>query len=75
MYSGARFGFQSYTSTADTTNPDFDATDFKSGGLGMQLIAFGARGYFTENIGFNFEFALGSPYFIMGGLSCRLGGY
>ena len=73
MYSGMRLGFQSFTSEFDTTDPSFDS-DFKGGTLGFQLVAFGARGYFTPNIGFNAEVALGSPYFVMGGLNYRFGG-
>jgi opacity protein-like surface antigen len=74
MYSGARFGFQSFNSKSDSSDPNFDATDFKGGAFGVQLVAFGARGYFTEALGFNFELAIGSPYLVMGGLCYRLGG-
>ncbi|MCD4793750.1 MAG: hypothetical protein K8R54_10975 [Bacteroidales bacterium] len=36
-----------------------------------QLIAFGIRGYFTDNIGAHIEFAIGSPYFLAGGINFR----
>jgi hypothetical protein len=38
-----------------------------------QLIAFGLRGYVTEQIGINGELSLGSPYFMSLGLNYRLG--
>ncbi|MFN8345878.1 MAG: hypothetical protein U0X91_12775 [Spirosomataceae bacterium] len=47
------------------------------GGFAMpqvQLIAFGLRGYITENIGLNGELALGSPYFLSAGINFRFGG-
>jgi hypothetical protein len=37
-----------------------------------QLIAFGLRGYVTENLGINGELSLGSPYFMSLGLNYRL---
>lgn len=73
MYSGLRFGYQNFSSKYDTNDPSFKA-DFKGGAMGMQLILFGARGYFNDHIGFNAELAVGSPYFVMGGLNYRFGG-
>jgi hypothetical protein len=35
---------------------------------------FGPRYFFTENIGFNTEFAIGPPYFAMIGFNARFGG-
>jgi hypothetical protein len=40
----------------------------------VQLIAFGLRGYLTENIGLNGELALGSPYFASVGINFRFSG-
>jgi hypothetical protein len=37
----------------------------------VQLIAFGLRGYVTENIGLNGELAIGSPYFVSIGANYR----
>jgi hypothetical protein len=75
MYSGVRFGYRNINSEYETTDTSFDDTAFENlGSLGFQLVAFGARGYFTPNLGFNAELAFGSPYFIMGGLNYRFGG-
>lgn len=37
----------------------------------FQVIPFGMRAYITDNIGLNFETALGAPHFFSGGLSVR----
>jgi opacity protein-like surface antigen len=37
----------------------------------LQIIPFGARYYFTENIGVNAELAFGSPYYLSAGVNAR----
>lgn len=75
MYSGVRFSYLSVNSEYETNDTSFDGDAFdKLSGVGFQLVAFGARGYFTPNLGFNAELAFGSPYFVMGGLNYRFGG-
>jgi len=47
------------------------------GGFAMpqvQLIAFGLRGYLTENLGINGELSVGSPYFASIGINYRISG-
>lgn len=72
MYSGARLSLQSYRSKIGTTDPNFDKAKFNSTVLGAQLIVLGIRGYFTQSLGGQFEMAVGSPYFISGGLCLRI---
>jgi hypothetical protein len=70
-YAGARFGysFWSYKTDAD------HALDWgkMTSRLWPQAI-FGMRYFFTPNIGFNAEFAVGPPYYMMVGLNARFGG-
>jgi len=40
-------------------------------GFSFQLVAFGMRGYFTDNFGANVELGIGSPHFISMGLNYR----
>ncbi|RLD53091.1 MAG: hypothetical protein DRI94_00965 [Bacteroidetes bacterium] len=76
MYSGIRLGMTNWGYKIDipTNDPTLTALqDSKFSGLGFapQLIAFGVRGYFTDNIGANIEFAVGAPYYMMGGVNYR----
>ena len=76
MYSGLRLGFTNWSVKSNSRDPLYnpeDDVDFKSGlTFAPQLILFGLRGYFTENIGGNFELAVGSPHFLSFGLSYRM---
>lgn len=74
MYSGLRFGYQNYMYSDDSADPSYDVEFERAGVMGVQVILFGARGYFNESIGFNAELAIGAPYLIMGGISYRFGG-
>lgn len=74
MYSGIRLGFTFWNSDIDPDDPtiyiieDSKYSDFT---FSPQLIAFGIRGYFTDNIGAHIELAIGSPYFLAGGINFR----
>ena len=76
MYSGLRLGVTNWTITSNSRNPLYNPendVNFKSGLVfAPQLILFGLRGYFTENIGANFEVAVGAPHFLSFGLSYRM---
>lgn len=76
MYSGVRLGMTNWGYKIDVPTDDPTLTalqDSKFAGFGFapQLVAFGIRGYFTDNIGANIEFAVGSPYYMSGGISYR----
>ena len=76
MYSGVRLGMTNWGYKIDIASNDPTLTalqDSKFAGFGFapQLIAFGIRGYFTDNIGANVEFAVGAPYYMTGGISYR----
>lgn len=77
MYSGVRLGMTNWGFNYDvpTDDPTLDLLqgDNKLTGFHFspQLIAFGIRGYFTDNIGANLEFAIGAPYYMMGGVNYR----
>lgn len=74
MYSGLRVGYQNFAYSDDSSDPTYDVELSRAGLMGVQLILFGARGYFNDRIGFNAELALGAPYLAMGGISYRFGG-
>ncbi len=74
MYSGIRTGAIIWSPEGQTTDPTLNEmfdSDYGRTVLRIQLVAFGMRGYFTDNIGANIEFAIGSPYFVTGGLNFR----
>jgi len=76
MYSGLRLGLTNWGINTTETVENYEATDyisFNSGTLfAPQLVAFGIRGYFTDFIGANIEFAIGAPHYISGGITLRL---
>lgn len=82
MYSGIRLGLTKwgvdYKITLDETDPTVEqfqreAEDYINGTyvFAPQLVAFGMRYYFTDNIGAHGEFSIGSPYFISAGVNFR----
>ncbi len=76
MYSGIRLGMTNWGYKIDvpTNDPTLTALqDSKLSGFGFapQLVAFGIRGYFTDHIGANVEFAIGAPYYMTGGVNYR----
>jgi len=81
MYSGVRLGMTNWNTDLKFNAPDDDPTvtqfnDVISERLsGMkfapQLIAFGIRGYFTDNIGAFAELAFGPPSYLSAGVNFR----
>jgi len=80
LYSGLRLGVNIWNLNVESTDPDFaagvdplaEASNFaRAASPGAQVIALGANIYPTENIGINFEFAIGQPYFAAIGLRYR----
>ncbi len=77
MYSGIRLGMTNWGLDYDvqTNDPTLKALEGSNNLTGFhfspQLVAFGIRGYFTDNIGANMEFAIGAPYYMMGGINYR----
>ncbi len=74
MYSGLRVGVTNWDINTNASIPNFDKTrDFKFNGTkpSTQLILFGFRGYFTDNLGANLELAVGAPHFFSFGLNYR----
>ncbi len=76
MYSGIRLGATIWNSemiwnTSDPTLESFFNDEYVGSFFRTQLVAFGIRGYFTDNIGANIEFAIGSPYYLSGGVNFR----
>lgn len=73
MYSGVRLGLTHWGVTANTNDEKLrEEVDLGfNTGLGVQLIAFGIRGYFNENFGLNMEIGFGAPHIISGGVNYR----
>jgi opacity protein-like surface antigen len=68
LYSGLRIGYEIWSINANTE--DYSEASFANG-FSFQLVAFGMRGYFTDNFGANVELGIGSPHFISMGLNYR----
>lgn len=75
MYSGLRVGVTNWSINTKSNDPNYDPENDISFGNGLnfsaQVILYGLRAYFTENLGANFELALGSPHFASFGLNYR----
>ncbi|HEY6161692.1 MAG TPA: outer membrane beta-barrel protein [Bacteroidia bacterium] len=71
-YAGARLSYTiwKYTSNART---DVSSTDFSGTSRIHFQALFGMRYFFTENIGFNFEAAVGPSYYAFFGINARFG--
>jgi hypothetical protein len=76
IYAGLRLSFVRWS--YNTNRPDLDvsgATSLLSGASPVKVQGlFGMRYFFTENIGFNTELAIGPSYFAMVGINARFGG-
>lgn len=74
LYSGLRFGVTNWSGSSDNPNNEYDLYDYWgiSTNFAPQLVLFGIRGYFTDNIGANAELTIGAPYFFALGLAYRL---
>ncbi|PLX24240.1 MAG: hypothetical protein C0599_02895 [Salinivirgaceae bacterium] len=75
MYSGVRMGFTNWSISTDYDNPDYDADSELSISQGFgaapQVVLFGVRGYFNNNIGVNMEVCVGSPHYLSLGVNYR----
>lgn len=75
MYSGLRVGVTNWSINTKSNDPEYDPENDVSFGNGInfsaQVILYGLRAYFTDNLGANFELALGSPHFFSMGLNYR----
>jgi len=76
MYSGVRLGTTIWGVSVEGDIEGYDFNDyilFDNGtNFATQFILFGFRGYFTENLGANFEIGIGAPHFLSAGLTYRL---
>jgi hypothetical protein len=67
-----RLGYTNWNVSSTSTDPDYDPNSvFTGGGFAPQVILFGFRGYFTENIGLNSELTVGAPHYFSIGLNYR----
>ncbi len=76
MYVGGRFGFSTWKGEYSILNNygDNRANEAKTPNAFTVQVLFGARKYFNDFIGINFEVGLGTaPYFVGGGLSFKIG--
>lgn len=73
-YAGVRLGFTNWGFTSDNPDPYYNTTDFYPSGFKNRLrvqTLYGMRYFFTDNIGVNLELAIGSPYYMMGGVNFK----
>ena len=75
MYSGLRMGMTNWGVSSDSSDPLYDPETELAASSGFnfspQLVLFGIRGYFNENLGLNMELAAGSPHFLSIGATYR----
>lgn len=75
MYSGLRIGFTNWSAKSTVDSDTYDPESLISSGntfnFAPQLVLFGMRVYFTDNIGLNLELAAGAPHYFSGGISAR----
>lgn len=80
LYSGLRLGVNIWRLSVESTDPDFiegiekplpEEISGRGVFLGVQLIALGTNIYVAEDLGINFEFAIGQPYFAAIGVRYR----
>jgi hypothetical protein len=74
VYAGARFSYVFWNYKSSRT--DVNVTDFFKGfGSPVKFQAiFGARYFFSPNIGFGMELAIGPTYYVTAGINARFGG-
>lgn len=73
LYSGLRIGQVMWKTSHESKDPNFDALDDLNR-TSVGLVAFGAKFYFTENLGANDELNIGPPYFFTFGVAYKIGG-
>jgi hypothetical protein len=73
MYSGFRLGFTFWNIEVNATDPNFDILDkFAPSRPTAGIIPFGLRYYMSDDLGVNFETAIGSPYVFSVGAQYKL---
>ena len=70
MYSGLRATYANISINSSIDGWETGA-NFKGSGPALQVILFGARAYFNDFIGANFEVGIGKPYVFAAGTSIR----
>ncbi|MEO6883355.1 MAG: outer membrane beta-barrel protein [Bacteroidia bacterium] len=73
-YFGVRLGFTNWSASTTNTDPNYNNYGVGIKTLFAPQVLFGVRYFFTPLIGVNAEAAIGSPYFIAGGVNFRFGG-
>ena len=71
MYSGLRIGLSNWSLDVGTDDPNFDPPKANGPAFAPQLVLFGIRGYFTENLGIGGELAAGAPHLVSLGVYYR----
>ncbi len=71
MYSGLRVGMSNWSLDVGTDNPNFDPPKASGPAFAPQLILFGMRSFFTENLGIGGELAVGAPHVVSLGINYR----
>ena len=72
LYSGMRIGIQTFSTSHNSTDPNFNALqDFDGARLSVGATLFGLRYFITENFGMNMELSLGTPYAVIGGVNFK----
>jgi hypothetical protein len=74
MYSGLRAGITSWSVDVGTATTGFIPPIATAVAFAPQVILFGAKGYFSDRLGFNGEIAIGPPHLVSVGLSYRIEG-
>lgn len=72
LYSGMRIGIQTFSTSHNSKDPDFNAlSDFDGARLSIGATLFGVRYFITDNFGMNMELSVGTPYAVIGGLNFK----
>lgn len=74
MYMGARLSFTQWGYSSDSGNGKTSGDIFAGANPIKFQALFGMRYFFTENVGFNMELAVGPTYYAMFGVNLRFGG-
>jgi len=70
-YSGLRIGLSHWNDDNNANDPNYALVKGNLNFPSFQLL-YGMKFYFTDDVGLHLELALGTPYFIEGGLSFKL---
>lgn len=73
LYIGPRIGFTKWDYTTNNADPYYNG-DYDGGAFSDRVrvqVLFGVRYFFNEHIGINGELAIGTPYYMMGGINFK----